>query len=455
MRNFSWFKTVSAAPLAVYRIGFGLLMLFSTIRFISKGWVQEIYIDPAFHFSYYGFEWLPYPTPSVLYLLFALMILGAVLITLGLFYRFGATLFFLTFTYVELLDKTNYLNHYYFVSLIAFLMIWLPANRYFSLDAKLGRCTASDSVPLWSIRILQFQIAAVYIFAGIAKLETDWLIHAQPLKYWLHTAHHWEYIGNFLKQEWVAYAFAWAGCIYDLTIVLFLSIQKTRKFAYMAVIVFHLMTWLLFPIGVFPWVMMFATTIFFSAHFHEKIIRILKKIIGDTKTPSSVVVSFPSQRLKKVTTAFLGVYIMIQIILPFRYLLYEGDLFWSEQGYRFSWRVMLMEKSGHATFYVKDKKSGIQTEVENRDFLTPNQEKMMSTQPDMILQFAHHLEDVYRDTVITQYGVDMKFEEPEVYAEVYVALNARPHQLMVDKKHNLAAISNDLTERNWLSPYNR
>ena len=276
--KFSWFEKTSAAPLAVYRIGFGLLMLFSTIRFIANGWVTTQYIEPDFHFSYYGFEWVPYPTPNGIYLLFALMLIGAVLIMIGLFYRIGTIVFFLSFTYVELLDKANYLNHYYFVSLIAFLLIFIPANRYFSLDVKFGFAPCSKTCSKWHIKILQFQIAIVYIFAGIAKLESDWLLHAQPLKFWLHTAHHYPVIGPLLKQNWVAYTFAWFGCIYDLTIVYFLINKKTRTIAYLFVIIFHLTTWLLFPIGVFPWVMIMATLIFFSPPFHEKILNFLRLI---------------------------------------------------------------------------------------------------------------------------------------------------------------------------------
>ena len=62
-------QSVSAAPLAVFRICFGLMMLFSIIRFWSKGWIEKLYIDPVFHFKYYGFEWVT-DLGSNIYLLF-------------------------------------------------------------------------------------------------------------------------------------------------------------------------------------------------------------------------------------------------------------------------------------------------------------------------------------------------------------------------------------------------
>lgn len=446
-----WFEPISAAPLAVYRIGFGLLMLFSTLRFMLNGWVDAQYIQPKFHFSYYGFEWLPYPSEAGIYTLFIIMIISSILIALGLFYRFGTVLFFLSFTYVELLDKANYLNHYYFVSLIAFLLIFIPANRYFSLDARLGIIKGQKECARWNRGILQFQIAIVYIFAGIAKLESDWLLEAQPLKYWLHTAHHYPLIGEFLKQDWVAYLFAWFGCLYDLFIVFFLLQSKTRKYAYFFVIAFHLITWILFPIGVFPWVMIFATLIFFSAEFHERILQRMRLFFGASDQYSDRWTNPPMQR--KWVSVLLSFYIVFQLAMPFRYLLYEGDLLWTEQGFRFSWRVMLMEKSGHATFYVKDEQTGAYTEIDNSEYLTPNQENMMSTQADMVLQFAHFLKDEFTHKTVNHYGVEMQFISPEVQAEVYVALNSRPHQLLIDPKHNLSSIDFDLKEKYWLEAF--
>ncbi len=142
-------KPVSAAPLAVFRIVFGATMLFGIIRFASYGWIHELYIAPEFYFPYYGFEWVR-PLGSWTYALFAIMGVAALGILLGWHYRLASILFFLSFTYVELIDKTNYLNHYYFVSLVAFLLMFLPANRYFSMDAFQKRRAPAKEVPRWT-----------------------------------------------------------------------------------------------------------------------------------------------------------------------------------------------------------------------------------------------------------------------------------------------------------------
>ena len=150
----------------------------------------------------------------------------------------------------------------------------------------------------------------------------------------------------------------------------------------------------MFPIGMFPWIMILATLIFFSPDFHERIIAFLC-LIFNLKQKTSL--SHNSLDLagfkKKFIRGLLFIYVIVQILLPFRYLIYPGDLFWTEQGYRFSWRVMLIEKAGTAFFYVTDPKTGKRGEVNNCDFLTPNQEKMMATQPDLILQYAHIIKE--------------------------------------------------------------
>jgi hypothetical protein len=287
----------------------------------------------------------------------------------------------------------------------------------------------------------------VYIFEGIAKLNSDWLFEAQPLKYWLHTAHDMKVVGNVLKEDWVAYLFSWFGCIYDLTIVFFLLWKPTRKWAYLAVIAFHLLTWILFPIGIFPWVMMTGTLIFFSTNFHERILRpfTIKKINYEISRPSSLII-----RGKFVV---LVPFIIFQLLFPLRSMAYDGDVFWTESGYRFSWRVMLMEKTGFATFFVRDETK--EYEIDNEWYLNKNQEKMMSCQPDMILDYAHFLGEKYQDTTFMPFGQPLSFKNPEICGEIYVTVNGRPNQLYVDKKHNLLEIKNDLSQRTWLEPFNK
>ncbi len=456
------YKRISVYPLVTFRIFFGILMLISIIRFAANDWINEMYIKPQFYFTYYGFDWVQ-SLGNWMYLVFVLLGVAALFISLGLFYRISTITFFTLFTYVELIDKTNYLNHYYFVSLISFLLIFLPANRCFSLDLFWKPNLKRDTVPAWSINILKFQLAVVYFFAGVAKLNSDWLFHALPLRMWLPANDHLPIIGSFLNKTWVAYAFSWFGCLYDLSIPFLLLNKKFRPYAYIAVVVFHLMTRVLFPIGMFPYIMIVATLIFFDNDVHKKIITFITKGLGLKKEfsiplpqgglpagkagdRSLTLHSFSDEAggQRILITTCLILFIAIQLALPFRYTLYSGNLFWTEQGYRFSWRVMLAEKAGYAIFRIKDPISGKEGEITNSDYLTLNQEKMMSTQPDMILQFAHFIRDKYHKKGI---------KNPIVTVESYVTLNGRGSRLFIDSSVNLSTIERGWHTKDWILPY--
>ncbi|WP_316844141.1 HTTM domain-containing protein [Pedobacter psychrodurus] len=439
-------KKTHIAPLAVLRIAFGSIMLVSTIRFLLKGWVYAFYIKPGFHFTFYGFDWIKPLGAFGMYALFALLIVAAVLIILGLFYRIASIAFFTGFTYVELIDKTTYLNHYYFISVMAFLMLWVPAHRYFSLDVARKPELQISQVPIWTTGIFKLQLVLVYFFAGISKLTYDWLIAAIPLKIWLPANSQLPIIGVLLTHQWVAYFFSWAGMLFDLLIGFFLLSRKTRKPAYILVIIFHLATGLFFKIGMFPYIMICVTVIFFSSETHIRIINFLRKVLfrSDNKTlKTNAIYQLAPNRLKLVF-AVLMIHFSIQLLLPLRYLLYPGKLYWTEEGYRFSWRVMLMEKGGTAFFHVKDPITGKQTEIINSTYLTGFQERQMATQPDMILQFAHFLAHEYQ-----QKGI----KNPVVTADSYVTLNGSGSRLYIDSKVNLAKEQENFAHKKWILPF--
>lgn len=424
-------------------------MLFGSLRFISKGWVSELYIDPQFHFTYLGFEWVKPLPGNWMYLPFIGMVFASLGILLGFFYRFSALLFFVLFTYVELLDKTYYLNHYYFVSLVAFLMVFLPANSSLSVDARRKPEIANLLVPNWTIWIIRFQLGIVYFYAGLAKINSDWLLEAQPLKTWLQAYRDLPVIGPWFASAFLAFAFSWFGCLYDLTIPFFLSWNKSRKMAYVFVVVFHLVTWLLFPIGVFPWVMIFSTLIFFPASLHAAFLAVIRSLFNLREN----LVQRSRQNRSALVKNLLALYIVIQVLIPLRFLLYPGNIFWSEEAFRFSWRVMLMHKEGMTTFYVRDRKTGGEIEIDNRQFLTVSQIDQMATQPDFILQYADFLHHTFRDTVLNFGASQVHLLNPGIYAESYVSLNGRPSRKFLDKKHDLTQIEYNFAARKWLEPY--
>lgn len=435
------------APLVVFRILFGLLLFFSTARFMYKNWVYELYVKPTYYFTYYGFEWVKPLGETGMHTIFILLLFASLLITFGGFYKIATISYFTLFTYVELIDKTNYLNHYYFISLISFILIFLPANRFFSLDVYFKIVKEKLTVPSWTINSIKLQLGMVYFFAGIAKINYHWLIEAQPLINWLKHQTDLPIVGSIMQYDLTAYLFSWGGMLFDLTIPFILLSNRWRGYGYIIVIFFHIITASMFPIGVFPFVMIVSTLIFFSPEFHK---RILSLINPESTRPVILKKNTP---ITKSTQILFTLFIVIQLLIPFRYLLYSGKLFWTEQGYRFSWRVMLIEKVGYAEFTIKDPETARSLVINNSNYLTPQQEKMMATQPDMILQYAHYLRDEYSNYSYNLNGKTQIIEKPEVYGSIKVSLFNKGSRTFIDQSVNLAKQERGYLPKKWILPY--
>ena len=432
---------VSIAPLVLFRLCFGLLLFISVTRFWLNGWIDSLYIRPEFHFGFEGFEWIKVPSPFILYSMFFLMMIASLFIAAGFLYRISTILFFLIFSYIELIDKTPYLNHYYFISVISFLMIFLPAAKYFSLDVRFKIASESKNYPRFFLLVIQFQIAIVYFFAGLAKLNSDWLFEAQPLKIWLEQKKNIPIAGTILSTDFTAYLFSYAGCIFDLSIAFFLFSKRWNRAAYFFVIVFHSLTALLFNIGLFPYVMMVVTLIFLDTNWHENKIEFLNKIISRKNNNDDKLlkakIHFLNGRRKLIIILFL-LHFVIQLFIPMRYLFYGGNVLWHEQGFRFSWRVMLINKTGTITFIVKDNNSNAKIHVNSRNYLTAFQDSMMRTQSDMILQFANFLATEFEGKTVTVNHKNIVFQNPEIYVNSFVTLNAHSKKRFISQYVNLA-----------------
>ena len=455
-------EQVDAGSLAVFRILFGLIGLFIVARFFAHGWIDELYIVPEYHFTYMWFGWVrPWPGWGM-YAHFAALGFVALGITVGYRYRLCALLFFLDFTYVELLDKTAYLNHYYWAALVSLLMVFIPMHHSLSIDSWRRNGILWGAVPAGAIWLLRAQLAAVYVFAGIAKLNNDWLLEAQPLRIWLKDHIALPTVGPLLGEAWTAYAFSWSGALFDLTIVGWLMWRRTRPAAYVVLVVFHLMTYLLFPqIGVFPWLMAGAALIFFPSDWPKRLVsgvRVerLRSLAGSPKAPgwkhvppAGAVVQKSSESLRpKIlieVAAVAGVilFVAVQVAMPLRHYAYPGNVRWNEEGYRFAWRVLLTEKVGLVEYRVYEPESGQRWRVGPEDYLTPLQAERMTTQPDMILATAH---------IIARDFAARGRPNVEVRADVFVSINGRENARLVDPEADLAAVSHGVGPKPWLLP---
>lgn len=429
------FQPVNSASLSAYRILFGLLNAAGLIRFWYLGWIERAFTEPQFLFKYWGFSWVQLLPGDGIYAHFAALTVVCLCLSLGLFTRVMSVLFFLGFTYIELLDASNYLNHYYLISLLAFINIFLPLNARWSLDNLIGISSYRESVPAWTINWLRGQVGTVYFFAGIAKFGSDWLLHAQPLNIWLVSNSHFPIIGPWFNEVWVHYAMSWCGFLFDISIPFWLSFSRTRPAAYTVVIFFHAMTYLLFPIGMFPFIMVFSALVFFPPDWP------LRWIPSKRIAITAVWSVMPAYR-RTLVAGGLALWFAIQWAMPWRHLLYPGDVLWNEEGMRFSWKVMIREKNSDIGFRVQDRTTGRSWFVSPSQYLARHQEAEMSGTPDMILQFAHFLRDEFQAK-----GLDVA-----VYADTWTSFNGRTAKALVDSRRDLTLEQDSLWPKNWILP---
>ena len=432
------FAPVDIASLVYFRILFGAILLIDVVLYFHNRWIAMEFIRPRFHFTYYGFSWL-HPLPgNGMYWLFGALGVLAVFLLIGFAYRLSAILFFLGFTYVFLLEEALYLNHYYFVALVSFLMIFVPANRKLSIDAALRPQIASDFAPAWSLWILRAQMGFVYFFGGIAKLNLDWL-QGWPLRLWLPHDLTLPVVSAFRDQVWLALFFSYSGLLLDLLAVPLLLWRRTRPYMFIVLALFHLTNVNLFDIGIFPWFATAMTALYFEPDWPRRLLALARRKMFMPLAPA---VAHVQPRFRTVTLAGLAVYFAIQVLLPLRHWLYPGNVAWTEQGHRFSWRMKLHDKQGSMAFLLTDPESGASWEADIPHYLPRWQYAEMALRPDMILQFAHYLADKE-----TRPG----HRRLEVHAEVQLSLNGRRVQSMIDPNVDLAATERSILPASWIT----
>lgn len=424
------------AGLVAFRVLFGLLGFVSAVRFLVYGWAEPMFERPTFFFSFYGFEWVKAPPAPWATVLLGVVALSSLCVALGLFYRVAIVVFLCAFSYLELVDVTNYLNHYYLVMLLAFIASFLPLHRAFSLDVVRDPLLRVASFPTWMTWWLRAQITIVYVHAGLAKFGSDWLLHAEPLRIWLASRSHLPLIGPFVSEPWLPYAMSWAGFLYDTTIPFFLMHRRTRPYAFVVLLAFHAMTRELFMIGMFPFIMTVAATVFFDANWPRRFVPARLRMAPGA-APAAIT------RLAPNTLPLVGLFCVFQALIPLRTHLYGGNVLWHEQGMRWSWRVMVRAKNGSVSYRVRSSRWEGERLVSPAHYLTSNQEREMSAQPDMILSLAHHIARTLRAE---------GHERVEVRADAFASLNGRPMARLVDGDVDLARVEDSLLPATWILP---
>jgi vitamin K-dependent gamma-carboxylase len=431
------FEPVDIASVALFRALFGLLMFWHMLQYLAGGRLERSYLTPIFLFKYPGFEWVERAEPGVLKLIFWAMAVAALLIAAGLAYRAACAVFCLAHTYMLLLDTAQYQNHLYLISLLAFLLIFIPAQRAFSLGARLNPKLRSDTVPAWCLWLLRIQLGIPYFYGGLAKINGDWLLRAQPMRLWLREGTEGGLRLPFLRETWAAYAFSWGGMFYDLLVIPALLWRRTRIPALVLTVFFHVTNSEMFSIGVFPWLMLAAVGLYLPPDWPRKVGLASRKL---RQAPREAHGGGKPARRGLVLT-LLGAWLAVQLLVPFRHLLYPGNVGWTEEGHRFSWRMKLRDKRGSVHFVAVDPASGKAFPLSDLDaVITERQRRTMEHDPQMMRQLAVHLAAKLRES---------GFGDVQVRAITSISFNGRRKQPLVDPEADLARASRG---GDWIEP---
>jgi hypothetical protein len=437
------FAPVDVASLAAFRIGFGVLMVAHVFQYVPGGLFERYYLHPLVHFKFPGFGWVAPLPEDGLRLVFWGLAAAAAGIALGLYYRLCCALFCAGFTYTFLIDSALYQNHLYLICLVSLLLVFVPAHRAASLDARRRPQLRAATVPAWALWLVRFQVGVPYLFGGLAKLNHDWLVRAQPMKIWFADGSEGPWRLDLLRHDWAAYALSWGGAAFDLAVVPLLVWRRTRLAAYLVAAAFHLANSRLFAIGVFPWLMIWATLVFFPPDWPRRA-RLLAPRPAGGGVAAPPATGPPRRRL---TVALLGLWLVVQVSMPFRHLRYAGPVDWTELGHAFSWRMKLRDKRGTVRFVAVDRASARVLPLVDLDgVLTKLQRRMLMHDPEMIRQFAHYLGDRLRTA---------GYPDVEVRAVTSISLNGRPPQPLVRPDVDLAAIGPDAPPSAWIAPLER
>jgi len=466
------FQTIDASVVSIFRIIFGCFMLYQIFYYFNLDYTYQFMSGPQVLFSYYGFSFIK-PLPLIiLKSIHVGLLLSAILITIGFWYRYAMILFFLGFTYFSFIDKTLFNNHIYLISLFSFVMIFVEADRKYSLHSRLANVKLPDQIPAWNKYLLIFLISLPYFFGGISKLSPNWL-HTDLVKI-IVSESKGAFLNGLFSEKLVVYLITYGGILYDLGIVFLLLFKRTRILGVVLVVVFNYSnnTILFNDIGIFPLLMIFSTLLFFDTEKVGKFInhlvakktvtkkekielRRLKKkktqnlSLSSSKVKDALKVDQVWNRKKKITALCLGLFVIFHILFPFRYILFTTNPEWTGLGSRFAWRMKMQTREIiNFKMTLIDRNTKASGDIDVTSFLSTNQLQHIAEDPYNLIHLANYLHPL----VEKEYGID----DPIINVDLKVSFNGLPSQYMISPTVDLTRLDESpFANNSWIIPLNK
>jgi len=394
------FRPIPGHSVALLRISMGALLLFESVNYGVFHCLDCVYRDTQYLFKYRYFDWVSLPPIGGVEILMVVMGIASIGVMLGWYYRVSVIVLTFIFAWYFLLDAALYLNHYYLTLLFLGILCCIPANRVWAIDAK--RLSLSPVIGNWSRVWLIAQLEIVLIYAGIVKINPDWL-QLEPLRLWMTSlsANSGPVMQMLTQDAGIALA-AYGVIALHIIGAPLLMFSRTRLPVFCLYLVFHSINATVFNIGIFPFMTAAATTLFFAPDWpvqlwsrlrgkYEKSADAMSNVTETSFELPNINIGGP---LKIGIAALVGTWLVVQVILPTRPLWYAGPVAWNEAGHYLSWRMKLRDKRGTVEYVVTNKKTSAITVKSPFDYLTYRQSLKMACKPDLIWQFAQKLEEL-------------------------------------------------------------
>ncbi|MDF1751709.1 MAG: HTTM domain-containing protein [Verrucomicrobiales bacterium] len=438
------FRPVASYSLALFRIFWGVLLFGTAVS--SYDQITGVYSPDYFHFRYFGFEWVPYPETELDTFVELSILLGlAIGVASGFFTRLCLVLYAVIYLHLFLIDQVYYNNHFYLTILICVCLSLTDSGNVASVTNLLFKKRKPlHFVPSWQYWVLRFQIVLVYLFGGLAKLNSDWL-RGEPLRYWLNYSSSIKWpLQALAKEEWFVYVCAYGGIAIDLICPVFLLFRKTRWVGAIVLISFHILNSRLFNIGLFPLIGLVLLIPFFE---NQKAFRaVYSWMVPNSSGESRDDLSLAS---RPFILPVLAIYVSIQILGPLRHHFLRLDPAWTEVGRFFSWRMMLRNKDSYLDFLIdsSEAREWISNNAGRLPKLHSNHLISLQENPWFLLQYVRKL-----DEVLSSHGMT----NVPIRAVCLVSLNHRPYQVLIDPSVDLTEVEYSiLKEPDWILPLNR
>lgn len=262
--NRFWFAPVDARPLGAFRIAFGLLaicnLLFMTIDFdywlTDRGLLRgEEALQVAGPLRPSILHWLRDPTSARV--VFGLTLASAVGLTLGWRTKLMSILFYFGMLSVHHRNILTASGADSLLMCLAFCLMLSPCGAAYSLDArrearKRGYAPADPLIIPWAQRMIQIQIACVYMATSILKANGGTWLDGTALHYVLTNREVGRWDLSFLAGYPVLVnIMTYSGLAIELCLAFLIWVRPARPWVIAGGLLLHLGIWFVVNIPIF------------------------------------------------------------------------------------------------------------------------------------------------------------------------------------------------------------